>query len=124
MRLRAIRVRTSFWRPGTDYVREIVDAVGGIVRDGDVVTVSEKAVSTARGLIVDESRFKAGRFARFLASFWMRRIWGGPLGRLTGLRDHTIERLRAYPEEDGAVHKQVALSRAGLLQSLRHYSEG
>lgn len=113
-----------FWRPGTDYVREIVDAVDGIVRDGDVVTVSEKAISTARGLIVDESRFESGRFARFLASFWMRRIWGGPLGRLTGLRDHTIERLRAFPMKEGAAHKQVALSHAGLLQSLRHYSEG
>ncbi len=124
MRLKAIRVRTLFWRPGTDYVREIVDAVGGIVRDGDVVTVSEKAISTARGLIVDESRFRAGRFARFLASFWMRRIWGGPLGRLAGLRDHTLERLRAFPMKEGAAHKQVALSHAGLLQSLRHYSEG
>jgi F420-0:gamma-glutamyl ligase-like protein len=120
----AIRVRTGFWRPGADYVREIVDAVEDIIEDGDVVSVSEKAVSTARGLVVDESRFGAGRVARFLASFWMRRIWGGPLGRLTGLRDHTIERLRAFPEEDGAVHKQVALSHAGLLQSLRHYSEG
>ena len=124
MRLRAIRVRTGFWRPGADYVREIVGAVEGFMEDGDVVSVSEKAVSTARGLVVDESRFEAGRVARFLASFWMRRIWGGPLGRLTGLRDHTIERLRAFPEEDGAVHKQVALSHTGILQSLRHYSEG
>ena len=124
MKLRAIRVKTRYWRPGTDYVHEVVDAVGDIVLDGDVVTVSEKAISTARGLIVDESRFKAGVVARFLASFWMRRIWGGPLGRLAKLRDHTLRRLRAFPVEEGAAHKQVALSNVGILQSLRHYSEG
>ena len=124
MELRAIRVKTRYWRPGTDYVREVVDAVGDLVRDGDVVTVSEKAISTARGLIVDESRFEAGVVARFLASFWMRRIWGGPLGRLAKLRDRTLRRLRAFPVEEGAAHKQVALSNVGILQSLRHYSEG
>ncbi len=124
MRLKAIRVRTRYWRPGTDYVREIVDAVGKIVLDGDVVTVSEKAISTARGLVVDESGFKAGRMASFLALFWMRRIWGGPLGLLVNLRQNTLLRLRSYPIVEGAAHKQFCLQQVGLVQSLRHYSEG
>lgn len=124
MRLKAIRVRTSYWRPGTDYVQEIVNSVGDIVQDGDILTVSEKAISTAEGLVVDESQFRAGRIARFLASFWTRRVWGGPLGRLTKLRDHTLERLRSFPGTEGAAHKQVALRCTGILQALRHYSEG
>ncbi|UCH57242.1 MAG: coenzyme F420-0:L-glutamate ligase [Candidatus Bathyarchaeota archaeon] len=124
MKLKAIRVKTGYWRPGTDYVREIVDAVDGIVKDGDIVTVSEKALSTAKGLLVDESTVIAGWLARFLSSFWMRKIWGGPLGALTKLREHTLRRLRNYPFQEGAAHKQVALMRAGLLQALRHYSEG
>ena len=124
MKLKAIRVRTRYWRPGTDYVREIVNSVGEIVQDGDVITVSEKAISTAEGLVVDESKFRAGRIARFLASFWTRKVWGGPLGRLTKLRDHTLERLRSFPDAEGAAHKQVALRCAGVLQALRHYSEG
>ena len=124
MRLKAIRVKTRYWRPGTDYVKEIVDAAGKIVLDGDVVTVSEKAISMARGLVVDESQFKAGRIARFLASFWMRRIWGGPLGHLVNLRQNTLRRLKSYPIAEGAAHKQVCLLQVGLIQSLRHYSEG
>lgn len=124
MRLKAIRVRTSYWLPGTDYVQEIVNSVGDIVQDGDIFTVSEKAISTAEGLVVDESQFRAGRIARFLSSFWMRRVWGGPLGRLTKLRDQTLQRLRSFPETEGAAHKQVALRCTGILQALRHYSEG
>ncbi|MDH5790722.1 MAG: coenzyme F420-0:L-glutamate ligase [Candidatus Bathyarchaeota archaeon] len=124
MKLKAIRVKTRYWRPGTDYVKVVVDAVGKIVQDGDIVTVSEKAISTAKGLVLDESNFRAGRLAKFLASFWMRRIWGGPLGYLTKLREKNLRRLRSYPEVEGSVHKQVCLSEVGLLQSLRHYSEG
>jgi len=124
LRFKAIRVRTKYWRPGTDYIEEIVEAVRGLVRDGDIITVSEKAVSTASGLLIDESKVKAGRLARFLSGFWMRRVWGGPLGRLTRLRKETIRRLRGYPPEEGASHKQLAILKVGLLQALRHYSEG
>lgn len=102
----------------------VVDAVGKIIQDGDIVSVSEKAISTAKGLVIDESNFQAGRLAKFLASFWMRRIWGGPLGYLTKLREKNLRRLRGYPEAEGSVHKQVCLLEVGLLQSLRHYSEG
>ncbi len=124
MRLKAIRVRTDYWRPGADPIEEIVEAVRGVVHDGDIVTVSEKAISTASGLLIDESKIKAGRVARLLSSLWMRRVWGGPLGRLTRLRERTLQRLRRYPVEGGAAHKQVALRTVGLLQALRHYSEG
>lgn len=124
MRLKAIRVRTRYWRPGTDYVSEIVVAVRDLIQEGDIVTVSEKALSTASGLLIDESTVRSGSLARLLVSVWMRRIWGGPLGRLTRLRDATIDRLRNFPAHEGAAHKQVALRCAGFLQALRHYSEG
>lgn len=124
MKFKVIRVRTAYWRPGTDHIKEIVRSVRDLVRDGDIVTVSEKAISTASGLLIDESRIKAGRLARLLSGFWMRRIWGGPLGSLTRLREKTKMRLRCYPIEEGAAHKQLALQHVGLLQALRHYSEG
>lgn len=40
------------------------------------------------------------------------------------MRGGTRIRLRNYPLVEGAVHKQVSLRNVGLLQSLRHYSEG
>ena len=124
MRLKAIRVRTRYWRPGTDHIREIAAALRNLVEDGDMVAVSEKAISTASGLLIDEAKVRAGKMAELLARVWMRRIWGGPLGRLTKLREKTLERLKGFPIAAGAAHKQVALRCVGLLQALRHYSEG
>jgi F420-0:gamma-glutamyl ligase-like protein len=124
LRLKAIRIKTKYWRPGTDHISEVVKAVEGVLQDGDIVTVSEKAISTAMGHLVDESKFTSGITARLIVSFWTRRIWSGPLGKLAKLKDGTRERLRNYPLLEGAVHKQVSLHYAGLLQSLRHYSEG
>lgn len=124
MKIKAIKVITGYWRPGTDYLGEIVSKLSPIVRDGDFVTISEKAIATSKGLIIDESRVYASSLAKFLAKYWMRMIWGGPLGYLTRLKAMTKSRLRNYPIELGALHKQTALQRVGLLQSLRHYSEG
>ncbi len=75
------------------------------------------------GNIFDEAEVKPGLVAKFLAGFWTRQVWAGPLGNLTGLKDQTRMNLKSYPAE-GAAHKQTALWHVGLLQSLRHYSEG
>jgi len=124
MKIRIKPIRTSYWRPGTDYRREIVEAVRTHVRDGDIVAISEKAVSTAQGNLVDEACVQPGLVARFLAGTWTRGVWGGPLGKLTRLKDKTVENLRNYPGAEGAAHKQTTIWYAGLSQSLRHYSEG
>ena len=124
LRFKAIRVRTGYWTPGTDYLAEIVEAVRGLVRDGDIVVVSEKAISIAKGLIIDEAGFRPSLLARLIVKLWVRRLWGGPLGRWARLRSKTLRSLRNYPLDLGARHKEVALRYVGLLQALRHYSEG
>ncbi|MDP6458684.1 MAG: coenzyme F420-0:L-glutamate ligase [Candidatus Bathyarchaeota archaeon] len=124
VKITAIKIKTKYWLPGTNYVNEIVESVKNILQDGDIVTISEKAISTAMGNLIDESQIEPGRLAKLLTSFWMRRLWGGPFGKLAKLRDHTIERLKKYPISEGAAHKQVALDHVGLLHALRHYSEG
>jgi F420-0:gamma-glutamyl ligase-like protein len=124
MRIKAIALRTAYWRPGTNYVNIVSEAVQHLIRDGDIVTVSEKALSVALGFIVDESKIRPSLLAKLLSRIWMRKIWGGPLGRITRLRRRTLEQLRNYPINEGAAHKEVALRHVGLLQALRHYSEG
>jgi F420-0:gamma-glutamyl ligase-like protein len=124
LKITAIKVKTRYWPPGTDYIHEIVEAVKEVIQDGDIVTISEKAISTAMGNLINESMTRPGKLAKPLASFWMRRLWGGPLGKLAKLREHTKVRLKNYPYNEGAAHKQVALEHVGLLQALRHYSEG
>lgn len=123
-RYKTVAVTTRYWRPGEDYLRQIVDAIENKVENGDVVTISEKAISTALGNIVDESVVKSGWMARLLAKYWMRYVWGYFLGQLCRLRKTTIQHIRKYPIKEGSAHKQVALEHAGFLQALMFGSEG
>ncbi|HML03456.1 MAG TPA: coenzyme F420-0:L-glutamate ligase [Candidatus Bathyarchaeia archaeon] len=121
---KARAISTSYWKPEDDYVTNIMHAVKNRLKNGDIIVVSEKAISTASGNIVDESRAEPRRTANFLARYWMRIIWSYVLGPLCHLRKETIQRLRNYPTKEGAQHKQVALQYAGLLQALMYGSEG
>jgi len=115
---------TRYWRPRENYLQQIVDAIKGKIADGNFIVVSEKALSTALGNLVDESKMKPSPFAVFLAKYWMRFFWGYALGLLCHLKKKNIGRLRAYPVEEGSAHKQVTLEHTGFLQTLMHWSEG
>jgi F420-0:gamma-glutamyl ligase-like protein len=124
IRYEAVAVTTRYWRPREDYPKQIIKAIKNKVQDEDFVTISEKAISTARGNIVDESAVQPSRFAHFLAKYWMRFVWPYLLGPLCHLRKRTMKRLRAYPLEEGSAHKQIALEHGGVLQALMQGSEG
>ena len=117
-------VRTQYWKPNEDYVNEIVRALRGRIQEGDLVIISEKAVSTATNNIADESRVNPSFTARFLARFWMRYVWAYILGPICHMRKKTILHFRNYPIREGSAHKQVVLQRCGILQALAHGSEG
>ncbi|UCF59178.1 MAG: coenzyme F420-0:L-glutamate ligase [Candidatus Bathyarchaeota archaeon] len=123
-RYKTLAVTTRYWRPRQNYLRQIVDAIENKVENGDIVTISEKAISTALGNIVDESVIKPVWLARLLAKYWMRYVWGYFLGQLCRLRKTTIRHIREYPIKEGSAHKQVALEHAGFLQTLMFGSEG
>jgi F420-0:gamma-glutamyl ligase-like protein len=123
-RYNTVTVTTRYWKPGEDYLQQVADSVESKIQDGDVVTVSEKAVSTALGNFIDESTLKPGRMASFLARYWMRLVWGYLLGPLSHLRTKTIRHLRNYPLREGSAHKQLALEQAGFLEALMFGSEG
>jgi len=121
---KSLALQTSYWRPGTDYLQKIIDSVNRSLRDGDFVTISEKAISTASGNILDESITRPSLLARFIAKYWMRYAWGYFLSVVCHMKKKTILRLRSYPVKEGSAHKQVALERAGFWQALIHGSEG
>ena len=121
---KALAVKTPYWKPKDDYINDIIEAIKPVVADGDFVTVSEKAVSTALGNIVDETKIKPSSLACFIAKYWMHIVWPYVLGPVCHLRKKTIDCLRAYPVEEGSRHKQLALQRGGFLQALMHGSEG
>jgi F420-0:gamma-glutamyl ligase-like protein len=119
-----LAITTTYWRPEQDYVDRTVSVLEGRLCEGDVVVISEKAVSTASGNIVDERAVRPRWTGRLLARFWMRHIWAYVLGPLCHLRKAMIINLRDYPVREGSAHKQVALQYSGFLQALMHGSEG
>lgn len=122
-RYKALAVKSRYWKPGDDYIKQLIQAIKTIIADGDFVTVSEKAVSTALGNIIDESTIKPSSLARFIAKYCMPFAWPYILGPICHLRQKTIDNLRSYPHKEGSRHKQLALQQSGFLQALMHGSE-
>jgi F420-0:gamma-glutamyl ligase-like protein len=120
----SIAIATNYWKPNSNYTDKIINAIENKVEDGDFVVVSEKAISTASGNMVDEVTVKPSLTARGMARIWMRLVWGYPLGILVGFGPRLLKRLRNYPLESGSRHKQVALQYAGFWQALMFGSEG
>jgi F420-0:gamma-glutamyl ligase-like protein len=120
----ALAVTTKYWKPKANYLKEIAEALASRVDNGDFVVVSEKAISTALGNIVDESLIRPSLNAKLIAKLWMRVMWGYFLGALCHFGQRLLQRLRAYPIAAGSRHKQIALQQAGLLQALMFGSEG
>lgn len=119
-----IAIITEYWKPGCDYLAVISNAVRQRLRSGDVLVLSEKAISVAEGQIVDEARINPNVTAKLMARVWMRFVWGFFLAPICHLSKHAVQRLRKYPLLEGAAHKQLALGYAGFLQAIRHASEG
>jgi F420-0:gamma-glutamyl ligase-like protein len=120
----ALAVTTKYWKPRQDYLKEITNSIASRVENGDFVVVSEKALSTALGNIVDESLIRPSLNAKLIAKPWMQFMWGYFLGVLCHFGQRLLQRLRAYPIVAGSRHKQIALQQAGLLQALMFGSEG
>jgi F420-0:gamma-glutamyl ligase-like protein len=120
----ALPVATDYWKPSEEYVSSILSAVEKRVADSDFVVLSEKALSTALGNIIDESSVSPSFTAKLISRLWMRVVWGYFLGVLCHFGQRLLRRLRGYPFDMGSRHKQVALQQAGLLQALMWGSEG
>ncbi len=120
----ASAVSTKYWRPGDDYLGEIIKAIEKRVESGDFVIISEKALSTALNNMIDENSIVPRVNAKLIARVWMRIGWGYFIGTICHLGPRLLRRLRNFPIENGSRHKEVALREAGLFQALMFGSEG
>ena len=120
----ALAIVTKYWMPGENYINNIIDALEKRVVNNDFVVISEKAISTALGNIIDESSTSPSFNAKLISRLWMRIAWGCCLGVLCRLGPRLRRRLREYPLEAGSRHKQIVLQHAGLLLALMWGSEG
>ncbi len=120
----ALAIATNYWKPQDNYTDKIINALENKIENGDFVVISEKAISTSLGTMIDESTVKPSLSARVMARFWMRIVWGYCLGILCRFGQRLLRRLKEYPLESGSRHKQVALQHAGFWQALMFGSEG
>ena len=124
LRFLARPISSRYWRPGEDWIKEIINRTKMTLRPGDFIVISEKAISIAKGNIVDENLIMPSFLAKLLVIGFMRVIWGRIFGWICHLSRENILRLRNYPLLKGAAHKQLALNRVGFFQAMRHGSEG
>ncbi|MEM2058456.1 MAG: coenzyme F420-0:L-glutamate ligase [Thermoproteota archaeon] len=119
----AIPLRSKLWKPKTDFKQEIVKLISGIATTGDYVVLSEKALSTAMGLVCDESTIDSDPYSELMVFLTVRLLWGKMLGRLCRLSPETVKLLEDYPIIEGARHKKLVLRVGGPLQALKPTSE-
>ena len=93
----ALALTTSYWKPGDNYNDKVITTLEGKIENGDFVVVSEKAISTAKGNMIDESTVAPSFNAKVIASFWMRIIWGYPLGILCHFGPRLLTQVKAVP---------------------------
>ena len=117
-------IQSPYWKPGTNYCKIIADLIKPVIRDGDVIVISEKAVATAKNRLVNEDVVIPGFSARLLVTFWIRIIWGRFLSYVCRFKAPTMRRLRHYPIQNGSHHKQTILIYRGPIHALHYGSEG
>lgn len=122
-RYKPIRLVMDLWLPGMDASSKLIEALKGKANNGDILVVSEKALSVSKGLVVDEASIKPSILSMVITLLLMRIVWGYLLGPLCRLKPYTLEWLRAYPLREGSRHKQLAAKLGGLLEVLKPSSE-
>lgn len=123
-RYKIVAIETNYWKPKDNYNKQIIKAIENIIENEDIIVISEKAISTALGNLIDEDKIKPTKLAFFISQYWMRIVWPYILGPICHLREKTIQNLRSYPIIKGSKHKQLALERNGFFPALMFGSEG
>jgi len=121
-KLKGYRKPFKYWIPGTNIVNEILKAYGKLLKNGDLIAISEKAICTAKGNIYDESRIISVDPITKISSYIVNKLlWGKILSSKLPLE--AVEMIRRIPIKYMAPHKKLALKYGGLIQFLKPYSE-
>jgi len=121
-KFRGYRKPFKYWIPGTNIVNEILKGYGKLLKNGDLIAISEKAICTAKGNIYDESRIISIDPITKISSYIVNKLlWGKILSSKLPLE--AVEMIRRIPIKYMAPHKKLALKYGGLIQFLKPYSE-
>jgi len=65
----------KYWVPGTDVVKEILRTYRDKLKSGDIIVVSDKALSIAYGSIYDEKTIRVDKITKALTFIVSRIFW-------------------------------------------------
>lgn len=116
-----IPIETGYIKPNEN-LDSIITPAKELMEDGDYLVIAETPIAVSQGRLIDESEYKPGLMAKFLASFWSKYLWGYIFGPILGIKKRTIKNLRRLPPETKA-HKEVVLQHYGLKHALKPASE-
>ncbi|MEM1642907.1 MAG: coenzyme F420-0:L-glutamate ligase [Desulfurococcaceae archaeon] len=118
---KAVKKPFKYWYPGTNVANEIARAYGTLIKPGDLIAVSEKALCASKGLLYDEGVIHPDLFTKFAAYVVNRVIWGRLLRGL--FNEETQRFLLKAPLNYIASHKKLSLKLGGLKHFIKPLSE-
>ena len=121
-RVRVYRRGTRLWTPGTDFVGETLKLYRDLLKPGDIVAFSEKALAVSLGLIYDESLVKASVIDSVFTYLIKNVLWLHLLKVFFEKRE-SISLLEKTPLELLAKHKKTIARLCGPLYILKPFSE-
>ena len=123
-----IPIKTKYLRKNEDYITIIIDSLkeyseNNNLKDGDILVISEKFISTGEGRLIDEKDIKPSILGYF-CYYWSKYLWGYILGPLLKTRPDRIKNLRKMPKMETIKHKDLVIKYVGLKYALKPASEG
>ncbi len=117
----ALKKPMKYWYPGTDVVREILNTYRHRIRPGDIIVLSDKALSVAYGSIYDEKVLHPDPFSKFMTYLISRILWGKLMHYM--FIEDTLNILVNTPLDILTSHKKLTLKVGGLKHFLKPLSE-
>lgn len=122
IKIRIIRKSFDYWYPGTNFIDKIIKKYSKHIENGDILAISDKALSTALGNIYDEENLCVDIITKILTFIVVKFFWAR-LARIFFKSQNVFSIFNNTPLNIIAVHKKIALRYGGFRHFLKPLSE-
>jgi len=118
---KVIKKPMRYWYPGANVVKEIWRTYKGNLRPGDIIALSDKALSIAYGSVYDEKLIHPDPITKFMTYIASRIFWAKVMHYM--FLEDTLSILTSTPLNVLASHKKLSIKIGGLKHFLKPLSE-
>ena len=116
-----IKKPMRYWYPGANVVKEIWRTYKDTLRPGDIIALSDKALSIAYGSIYDEKLIHPDPITKFMTYIVSKIFWAKVMHYM--FLEDTLSILTSTPLNVLASHKKLSIKIGGLKHFLKPLSE-